>query len=47
MDYINKNELLDLIKENYIKIKPKTCSEFFKLRDKKIPCLPTLQKYLR
>ena len=44
MDYINKNELLDLIKENYIKIKPKACSEFFKLRDKKIPCLPTLQK---
>ena len=44
MDYINKNELLDLIKENYIKIKPKICSEFFKLRDKKIPCLPTLQK---
>lgn len=44
MKYANEKELLDLIKENYEKIKPKTCTEFFKHRDKRIPCLPTLQK---
>lgn len=37
-------ELLDLIKENYLRIKPKTCHDFFKYRDKEIPCLPTLKK---
>ncbi len=44
MKNTNEKVLLDLIKENYEKIKPKTCNEFFKLRDKKIPCRQTLQK---
>lgn len=37
-------ELLDLIKEDFYRIKPINCNDFFKRRDKRIPCLPALQK---
>ncbi|MDY4544818.1 MAG: hypothetical protein SPE00_05855 [Bacilli bacterium] len=40
---INDKELLDLIKSEFYRIKPKGCIEFFKKRDKRIPCYPKLQ----
>lgn len=41
---MNDKELLGLIKNEYYRINPKGCWDFFKKRDKRIPCLPTLQK---
>lgn len=41
---MNNIELLNLIREEYYKINPKECSDFFKKRDRRIPCLPILQK---
>lgn len=37
-------ELLDLIRKEYYRIQPKECADFFKKRDRRIPCLPNLQK---
>ncbi|NBI06091.1 homing endonuclease associated repeat-containing protein [Senegalia massiliensis] len=41
---MSDKELLELIKEEYKRIKPKGCWDFFKKRDKRIPCLQNLQK---
>lgn len=41
---MEKEELLKLIKEEFYRIKPQWCSDFFYNRDKRIPCLPSLQK---
>lgn len=37
-------ELLNLIREDFYRIRPKGCNDFFKKRDKRIPCLPVLQR---
>lgn len=44
MKKISDKELLELIKLEYERIKPKGCWDFFKKRDRRIPSLPTLQK---
>lgn len=36
--------LLHLIREEYYKIQPQGCDDFFEKRDKRIPCLQRLQK---
>jgi len=41
---LTNNELLDLIRKEYYRIQPEECSVFFKKRDRRIPCLPNLQK---
>lgn len=41
---MNDEELLNLIKNEYKRIKPNNCWEFFKQRDRRIPCLQNLQK---
>lgn len=41
---MNNNELLELIKNEYERINPKNCWDFFEKRDRRIPCLPTLKK---
>lgn len=37
-------ELLDLIREEFYRIQPEGCFDFFRKRDRRIPCLPNLQK---
>lgn len=37
-------ELLDLIREDFYRINPAGCNDFFKRRDRRIPCLPVLKK---
>ncbi len=44
MKKISDKELLELIKLEYERIKPKGCWDFFEKRDRRIPSLPTLQK---
>jgi hypothetical protein len=41
---VNNIELLHLIREEYYRIKPEKCFEFFEKRDRIIPCLPILKK---
>ena len=41
---MEKEELLKLIKEEYYRIKPRTCVEFFEKRDTRIPSLSRLRK---
>ncbi|MFD3156705.1 homing endonuclease associated repeat-containing protein [Haloimpatiens sp. FM7330] len=41
---MTNDELLELIKNEYYRIKPKGCWDFMKKRDKRIPCLSKLKE---
>lgn len=44
IEMLNDKELLELIRKEYYRIQPKGFVEFFKKRDKRIPCYPSLKK---